>query len=491
MDDIVLGRWATLHKSHPLAAGLKQRGKLPNPAYEKALMLGRPPVTVIRKKDEATGKVTKTETPIPRFINMVEEVGNYIHVPRMMVPRTKVTRTEVSEGQPFDFKSRVTPRPYQVGFINQLEAALRASEGATGQASAGYGKTICFLEVMARLGRTAVIIVNKEFLMEQWVERILGTEQMMERLQVKTPPSEVYQPAFGIKPEEVGIVRGKKCEWEGRGVVIAMAQSLVARAYSPEFYEYFGLVGVDEVHNFAAPTFQSTVVMFPARYRLGVTATPERKDGLQDVFFNHIGPVSAVGIAPRVAPRVNQVRTPVVWTDRVEKDITRFGRPDFNKLLDFLCTHEARNRQIVRLAAKAAGKGRKFIVLSQRREHLETLMSMFTDECREQGVAASFALYMGGMKKDERKQAEKMQGLFATFSMAKEALDIPALDTLFMVTPVTEVEQAVGRIQREYTDKKTPVVVDFVDAALKTCSRSAAEREREYRRLGWKTDAAA
>lgn len=473
MKPIIVGRLAEFHKDHPLATQIKNRMTIPNPEWEKAKALGY------------------STRGIDRFIKLYDEVGNYVRFPRAVVHGLAATyeiEDRTAKGERYEIRSLIQLRDYQKGFVDTLEQALRDPNrfGAVGQAAAGFGKTVCSLEVASRLGVKVLILVHKEFLMTQWIERILGTERAAQKLGISLSSfSEVMPPCLDLQPEDVGIVQQDRCEWRGKPIVVAMAQSLVAREYEPEFYESFGLILVDEVHRFAAPTFQSAIVQFPAAKRLGVTATPERQDGLEDVFFAHIGRIVAKGDVPRAKPRIYRVKTPVVVNSAIRNQLRRRGREDYVETITFLTQHEARNRFLVRQILKAAGHERKVLVLSHRREHLSRLREMLLDACREREVPLSIDFYVGGMDLKARKRAEKMQVILATYAMAKEGLDVPDLDTLFMATPAGDVHQAVGRILRLYDGKRSPVVVDPVDTGLQVARSLANKREREYKSLGW------
>lgn len=242
---------------------------------------------------------------------------------------------------------------------------------------------------------------------------------------------------------------------------------------------------VHNCHRFAAPVFRQSIVKFPAAKRLGVTATPKRNDGLEPVFFAHIGQIAAVGKGDRAKPRVNRIQTPVRATPAIHRKVKVRGRENLARIINYLVEYDARNRQIVKLLVKAAENGRKILVLSHRVAHVEELRRQFIEACRTKGLPVSTAYYVGGMDLKERANAEKMQVLFATYQMAEEGLDVPELDTLFLTTPIGDVEQAVGRILRVHDEKMTPVVVDFVDTAFKMTTGLANKRKREYEAKGW------
>jgi superfamily II DNA or RNA helicase len=481
--ELRVGRWLEMHASNPFASGLVTQYTVPNPEYESAKMMGH----------STAGMVTTLEC--------FERIGNVYRFPRAAVHRYTGGQypiiDETVEGEEHEIRSLITPRDYQhpfiAGMLERLNNPLRF--GATGQAAAGFGKTVAGLEIVSGLGRKTLIIVHKEFLMTQWAERILGTEAAAERLGIPVAAllkdgEEPAQPMLALRSEQVGFVQQNKAEWKGKAIVIAMAQTLLVRDYPEEFYESFGVVLVDECHRFAAPTFQRAIVQFPARYRIGVTATPKRKDGMENVFFGHIGGIAVVGEETlKRKPRVNQIQTTVLVTPDQKKRLMLHGRINYTKVVTFLVRHEARNRMIVRMLRKAVEKGRKVLLLSDRKEHVETLREMFKQECAEHKLEVSTDFYVGGMDLQARKQAEKMQVLFATYQMAGEGLDIPALDTLFMVTPrgPDMIEQFVGRILRTMDEKMEPVLVDFVDQKIGICAKSAQKRKKEYDRKGWLT----
>lgn len=477
---ILVGKHATIHRDHPMRVSLVNQMQFRNPVVERAERYGR-----------------QAPEGAPEYITLFERVGDWYQFPRGVADKLKARFPivdQTSPGEDVSMPSLITLRDYQVEWVNKVEAALRAGFGTVGQAEPGFGKTISFLELASRIGKKTLIVVHKELLMTQWVERILGTIEGRKRLGefgliskalANETPKEVFPPALDIAREDVGFLQQDLVEFEGKKIIVAMAQSLYAREYPQEYYDSIGLLGIDEVHRFSAPTFQKVISYFPAAKRLGVTATPDRKDGLEDIFFYHIGPISAVGTVPRPKPRVNLVPTVVRPSLADEAKMKRYGRVDTVKVIDFIVEHSGRNQQIIGQLLKAAEKGRKILVLSERRKHLEDLKDLFAKATQAQNLPYSADFYVGGMDLAARTRAEQMQVLFATWHMAEEGMDIPALDTLFMVTPRNGVEQAVGRILRIRDEKRAPVVVDFVDSAVKTLSNRADRRRTEYRKLGW------
>ena len=239
-------------------------------------------------------------------------------------------------------------------------------------------------------------------------------------------------------------------------------------------------------HRFGAVEFRKAITMFPSRYRLGITATPRRADGLERVFFWHIGNIAAVGAKRRLKPRIEMVRTNVKPSDLEFRRMKDFrGELTMNKVLDWLVTSEERNRLIVQLLLKAARSGRKVLLLSGRREHLNVLRHMAKSEMAKSGKQFSTGLYVGGMTDEQRSVSAEKQIIFGTYNMAAEGLDIPELDTLFLATPKGDIEQSVGRILRTSDGKKEPVVVDFVDYSIGLCIGLSKKRLKQYQELGY------
>ncbi len=352
----------------------------------------------------------------------------------------------------------------------------RPSGGTILQAPCGYGKTVMGIAIACRMGVTTVVLVHKEFLAEQWEDRLLSN----------TP----------IRRNEIGRVQGDRCELSGKKVVIAMVQSLMSRDYGPLFRDWGGLLIVDEVHRMAAPEWGQAVLQIPARYRLGLSATPKRSDGLQRSFLWHIGPVGSVIDAVRIKPQAVQFYLPKLCP-YLKKGKTPLASPmvsllagTSSKAVEGKAGREScsrpnagsvkRNSIIVAEVIRAARADRKILALSDRLVHLREMM-----------LAVHSALpkvtqyrYMAGMTRQQRDDAEKCQILWATYGMVKEGLDIAELDTLVLTLPKGDVEQAVGRIQRVFDGKKDPMVLDFVDP-VHPFKRMGERRLNYYREQGF------
>ncbi len=327
------------------------------------------------------------------------------------------------------------------------------------RAAPGWGKTVAACALIDRLHVPTLVIVHKQFLVDQWVERL---KQFLPEAQLGTVQQDI-------------------CEYEGKSVVIGMVHSLVDHPYPKDFYEWPGLLIVDEAHRIGAETWSGVPPKFAARWRVGFSATPRRKDGAENVFLYNIGPVIFKGQEKRLAVKVRKV----VTNFRLVK--TESFNPKLIKktlLLQFLCASNGRNKMIVDQLVLAVQTGRKVLVLSERLQHLEVLQQLFISAWPSTGgPCPSTGQYVGGMSKESLAESAKAQAIFATSQFVQEGLDIPALDTLFLTTPLSDVEQAVGRIQRPCEGKKDPIVVDFQDPGVPLCIKLAEYRDQLYAKV--------
>jgi len=325
------------------------------------------------------------------------------------------------------------------------------------QAKPGWGKTVVALKIWTDLHVPAVVVVDKAFLLNQWMERIKEF----------------------VPGARVGIIQRNKCEYgDDYDISIAMLQSVLKRKdkYPKEFWDSFGLVINDEVHRVGAPTWSQVAPAFSAYYRLGLSATPRRRDQMDAVFFWHIGDVVYKSRVKKVIPKLRRiftnfrlVSTPKFDPNKVSKGIQ----------LRFLCKNPERNRLIVKELVTAVSMGRKVLVMSERLKHLGWIKEMF--EAQKPGDCV-VDYYVGGRKQEDLDRAAKATVILCTYQMAKEALDIPEIDTLFLTTPVADVEQSVGRIMRECEGKKEPIVTDFIDYQVNRFRYLWESRLRFYER---------
>ena len=289
----------------------------------------------------------------------------------------------------------------------------------------GTGKTIIALHIACTIKAKTLIVVHKQLLMNQWAERI----------------------AQFVPSARVGRLQQKNIEVEGCDIVVGMLQSIAMRQYEPEVFEGFGLVILDEVHVVPAPVFSRALFKVCSPCMLGMSATPERKDGMSYVISWFIGPVfMEYQLTGKAEVSVSVVPFKCYFKHT-------YGRAAMINVITRLCEDTERNSLIAKIINDLVADGHKVIVLSDRRAHCMKLKSCLKN--------ASSMLYLGGMKEHELRESGAKDILLATYSMAKEGLDIPGLDALVLATPRSDVVQACGRIL--HGKSKNPTIVDIVD----------------------------
>lgn len=405
----------------------------------------------------------------PKPIPLYEERDGLIGIPRQYFMERKrdahLLDMRVTEGikdkwaGPISFAGELRDEQQEASdhVIPKLRGGLL---GTIVQAKPGWGKTVWSSALIAEMKVPTLVVVHKEFLMDQWVERL-----------------NEFLP--GVK---IGKVQQDVCDYEGKHVVMGMVHSLAIKdKYPEEFYKWPGMVIVDELHRIAARTWSPVPGMFPAKYRVGVTATPRRKDGAENVFFYHIGRVSFSAKEQRMVPRVRRVRTTFNFAKTTKFNPNTISR---SILVNILVKSKSRNLAIVEQIVLAHRAGRKILVLSERLEHLSTLEKAVKKELENDPPSTGY--YVGGMSPEEREESAQADIIFATNQYASEGMDIPALDTLFLTTPVGDVEQAVGRILRPKKGKKEPIVVDIRDDRVSRFRKNGEARDRYYKSIGVK-----
>lgn len=316
--------------------------------------------------------------------------------------------------------------------------------------------TVATCALIAEMQVPTLVVVHKEFLMSQWRERI---EQFLPNA-------------------KIGLVQQDECTYAGMHVVMGMVHTLASKKFSEQFIKWPGLVITDECHRVGAATWSTVPAKFPARWRLGITATPRRKDGAEKVFQFHLGDILFSASEQRMKPKIRRVHT----TFQVMKT-PGFNPSMVNKsvLLKFLCASQLRNRVIAMQTVQALQAGRKLLILSERLNHLEALEKAIREQAG--ALAPVIDYYVGGRTEAQLAKASKAQVILATSQYAQEGLDIPALDTLVLTTPLSDIEQAVGRILRPFAGKKDPIVVDIRDDKVGMFKAMAAKRDTIYARL--------
>lgn len=438
----------------------KEYLKFPNPAFEKRQRMGY-----------WTGRT-------PKELRLYERDGDTLIVPfgvcRELMPLLRRGEIECRflQDKEIDYGEPVPLYDYQ-------KAACVVMAGAKYgilKSKPGSGKTQMGIALIKAFRRRALWLCHTADLLNQSRDRAL---RYMDKSLIGT-----------ITEGKVNI---------GTGVTFATVQTM-SNLDLTQYRDCWDVVIVDECHRVAASAstftrYEKVLNHLAARHKYGLTATPERSDGLIMATFSMLGQVMYEVPDEAIADKVMPVRIHPVDTDAelTEECLNTDGTISYVKLIEHLTTDSRRNELIA--CRIVENKGHSCLILSDRLDQLkdimETISMMPVDMIKD-------CVYIDGKMQSKKAKAEREQALedmrtgkkkylFASYSLAKEGMDIPCLDRLFLASPCKYsaiITQAVGRIQRTHPGKGTPIVLDFVDRNIGFCERAYKERCRSYRKIG-------
>lgn len=428
--------------------------------------IGEDKIKTLKKKLTVTPfqpvKFGPRPIPFTLFVNSPSKiyVPRYFGLKEYGQPDTiKKNKLQESLSDKVIFKGKLRPIQLeaQKTFINEGKKYLN---GGLVNLPCGYGKTILALSLIthSEIRKKTLILVHKEFLLHQWTERI------------KT----------FLPDAKIGVIQQKKVEIEGYDIVIGMLQSVAMKDYPPNTFSVFGFIIIDECHHLGAEVFSRALpkVCSSDTWLLGLSATPDRGDGLRCVFEWYLGPM-LYQIEPKQTDEVIvewwQYHHPDPEYQKVEYNM--MDKVNTSKMITKLCDFQDRTSKIIEKIIQCYEEDRKILVLSDRRQHLDFLKNYFLER------DYSIGCYIGGMTRVELELSENKKIILGTYSMASEGMDIPALNTVILATPKTNVKQAVGRIFRQQAHERThiPLIIDLVDSH-ENFTRQSTHRKRLYKK---------
>lgn len=420
----------------------------PNPEYQKKSRMGF-----------YTGNT-------PKNILLYEREGDELILPYGTMDHLSEGIYDFRDNEEVDYETDIPLRDYQQKALNEL---LIKGHGIL-QAPAGSGKT-----------RTAVALITKWKCKTLW---LCHTKDLV--IQAKRAAEEFIDPSL------TGTIMEGKVDIS-RGITFATIQTAANMDLIKHRYDW-DLIIVDECHRVSgSPTmltrYQKVLNNLSARHKYGLSATVHRADGLEKCIFALIGNVACVIPEEAVADNIMKVGIlPVGTGTQISREaLNTDGTLNYTKLINYLVKVPDRNGMILQELKNR--RGHSCLILSDRVRHLEKMISMLPEDMKKDA-----ALITGKMTskkgKAQREQAiedmrsGKKKYLFASYSLAKEGLDIPRLDSLFLTTPVKDyavVTQSIGRIARVFPEKENPVCYDFVDD-IGYCVRAYKKRCATYRK---------
>jgi superfamily II DNA or RNA helicase len=408
----------------------------------------------------------------PRVIGSAENYPQHIALPRGCLDAAQALLKD--NGIRCDLRDeRCSGERIGVDFVGVLRPDQERAAAAMLQHDAGvlcaptaFGKTVTAAAIIARRGMNTLVLVHRTELLKQWQQRL--------------------QAFLGVGKGVVGTIGGGKAKPTGR-IDIAVMQSLSRQGEVSALVDNYGQVIVDECHHVGAASFDAILKRTKAKFVLGLTATPIRRDGQQPIIFMQCGPIRHTAARPASAPHDLEV-VPRSRSSRIELPTTAGIQDVFRHLAEDLARTEAIAAEI----ATAFELGRKVLVLTERTEHLGAIRVALAAR-----VPHPFVLH-GRMLKKQRAvliaeldalAPEAPRVLLATGKLVGEGFDHPPLDTLVLAMPVSwkgTLQQYAGRLHREHASKTDVRIIDFVDTGHPALLRMWDKRQRGYRAMGYR-----
>lgn len=372
------------------------------------------------------------------------------------IPSVRITDNRVSKDL-IDFDLKYTDKFISLSpSQNKIVDILVSNEGGLVQMGCGGGKSISMMGLISKIKQPTLIVVHTTALQKQWLEEI----------------GEKTSGSYTL-----GRLGGNKKAKDG-DVVVAIIDSLYSKCYpdgkEPDFsyLANFGMIIFDECHHISAKSFKDVLDNAPCKYKIGVTGTATRKDGLHFLVFDSIGDIILDIPDSELRDRITDFTYKMVNTNVeyvIPNRVTYAGKGqkvsnmDFNKFVDFITKSEARNDLICNNVTKDITDGHKVIILTHRVEHAKYLYERLSK-------IHNGYLIIGDNSKDvdmnKIKTDPNLNFIVANREIASEGLDIPSLSSLHSVIPSTnyqKLKQQLGRIRRFFEGKLFPTITDYVD----------------------------
>lgn len=408
----------------------------------------------------------------PRVIGCAENYPRHIALPRgcfdaaQDLLRENTIRCDLRD-------ERNAGELIDVRFVGTLRADQEAAAAAMLHYDVGvlcaptaFGKTVTAAALIGRRGVNTLVLVHRTELLRQWQEGL--------------------QTFLGVRGGVVGTIGGGKAKPTGK-IDIAVMQSLSRQGEVNALVENYGHVIVDECHHVGAVSFDAILKRCKAKYVLGLTATPIRRDGQQPIIFMQCGPIRHTAARPVGAPHNLEV-LPRSCLGRIDLP----PESGIQEVFRHLANSRSRTAAIAAEVRKAFDQGRKVLVLTERTEHLDAIQTAVGAE-----NPPLFVLH-GRMSRKQRATLiadldalppDAPRILLATGKLVGEGFDHPPLDTLVLAMPISwkgTLQQYAGRLHREHAGKTDVRIIDFVDTGHPALVRMWDKRQRGYRTMGYR-----
>jgi superfamily II DNA or RNA helicase len=443
-----------------VVAKLKKTSSFANPEFYKRQRMRMQ--TYPLSRFIFSGEIRPTEIILPRGV--LDDVTKILTVAgaKVVIRDERIGRKKLKA----EFAGELT--------APQLEAVKQIQKSDIGilMAPPGAGKTVMACALIAERKVSTLVLVHRQPLMEQWRERI--------------------STFLGIPSKEIGNLSGTKKKITGK-LDLAMLQSLKNVEDLTEIAQSYSQIIIDECHHIPATSFEDILKQLPARYVVGLTATPYRKDGLEKILFQQCGPIrhefeDSGSLTLEKAVKIHETgfRVPTETSDR----------PAYHELIHHLTSDVSRNKLIARHAIESINSNRFPLLISDRKEHLDVLALIINETAALTDL--EIVRLDGDLTSKQRKQAiERLHSirnegrkvlLMSSASLIGEGFDLPSLDTMILATPLSfegRMIQYAGRIHRSVEGKTDVQIIDYVDFSNAMLVKMYRNRLKAYRQMGY------
>lgn len=407
---------------------------------------------------------------VEKYFKLVDEVGESVFIPRGFL--NKLSAFLESDHVPFEIirepatvestklSSSITLTKSQ---RNTVEKALQCDEGMI-VAPPGSGKTIIGMELIARHGLPALVLVHRKELLEQWVERI--------------------QTFLNIPKTKIGRFYGTKKK-RGAQITVGLLQSFSRAKDLSDYTNAFGTIVVDECHHIPASTFRSTIVRFNPHYLYGLTATPKRKWGDEKIIHAYIGETIAyMEDTPQEPTILTEPKTKleIVIRDTGLEIPFEWKTDRFQLLAKIVSFDTERNRLVADDISAQVNAGERVLVLSERKEHLDILRLCLKGKCETILISGDDSSAQRFRKLKSIKNGN-YQAILSTGQFFGEGMDINNITVLVLAFPFSfegKLVQYIGRLLHGANPKR---VIDYRDSKVEFLERQYKQRQRYYNKL--------
>jgi len=409
----------------------------------------------------------------PRIISCSEILDGYISIPRgcfedlSCLANEYEIKLDIEDKRITGIKSKFKFQGTLTSEQKTISKKILKNDIGIAAAPPGIGKTILAIHTIAKRKTNTLILVHRKPLMEQW------------RLQLSS--------FLGMDLKDIGQIGSGKNKSNGT-LDVAMIQSMERKGSVDDRIIDYGFIIIDECHHISAVSFERVLMQAKAKYILGLTATPYRRDGHQPIIHMQCG-----SICYQKKQKDFTVQIPKYF---IIPRITDFSyewhdNSNIHELWPKLINDENRNKLIADNITKTVQEGRFPIILTERREHIDTLTKLLKDKIEY------LTVLHGGLTPKKRKEtlkelsdyhSDKPKVILATGTYIGEGFDIPQLDTLFLTRPISfkgKVVQYAGRLHRKHKDKRDIRIYDYVDENVSVLAVMYQKRLKTYKAIGY------